>query len=197
MEIDTKKTSTFSAGIFGLILLPLGFMWAINQAFQLNIEYTFLNWLAFAYMQLFTQLVIKASTIHTLQQKSRLYVCYYCVYIYVYMKYDNTAKFTFDYTWRDSDDNLVSRTRHTTADETLGEVLNAFELFLRGAGFHFDGHLEFVDENNNPTNTSYADVNQPEFQNQQLEFDFVKELFTDLENFDKDTDIDLDDKKSS
>jgi hypothetical protein len=70
-------------------------------------------------------------------------------------------------------------------------------LFLRGAGFHFDGHLEFVDENNNPTNTSYADVNQPEFQNQQLEFDFVKELFTDLENFDKDTDIDLDDKKSS
>ena len=50
------------------------------------------------------------------------------------MKYDNTAKFTFDYTWRDSDDNLVSRTRHTTTDETLGEVLNAFELFLRGAG---------------------------------------------------------------
>lgn len=69
MEIDTKRTSTFLAGIFGLILLPLGFMWAINQAFQLNIEYTFLNWLAFAYMQLFTQLVIKASTIHTLQQK--------------------------------------------------------------------------------------------------------------------------------
>ena len=67
------------------------------------------------------------------------------------MKYDNTAKFTFDYTWRDSDDNLVSRTRHTTADETLGEVLNAFELFLRGAGFHFDGHLEFVDENNTET----------------------------------------------
>ena len=31
---------------------------------------------------------------------------------------------------------------------------------LRGAGFHFDGHLEFVDENNNPTNTSYAEVNQ-------------------------------------
>ena len=78
----------------------------------------------------------------------------------------------------------------------LEEVLNAFELFLRGAGFHFDGHLEFVDENNNPTNTSYADVNQPEFQNQQLEFDFVKELFTDLGNFDKDTDLDLDDKKA-
>ena len=51
------------------------------------------------------------------------------------MKYDNTAKFTFDYTWRDSDDNLVSRTRHTTTDETLGEVLNAFELFLSGFSF--------------------------------------------------------------
>ena len=113
------------------------------------------------------------------------------------MKYNNTAKFTFDYTWRDSDDNLVSRTRHCTTEETLGEVLNAFELFLRGAGFHFDGHLEFVDDNNTPTNVNYSELNQPEFQNQQLEFDFVKELFSDIKDIDMDTDLDLDDKTKS
>ena len=113
------------------------------------------------------------------------------------MKYDNTAKFTFDYTWRDSDDNLVSRTRHSTTEETLGEVINAFELFLRGSGFHFDGHLEFVNEDNHSTDVNYSGVNQPEFQNQQLEFDFVKELFSNIEDIDKDTDIDLDDETKS
>jgi len=113
------------------------------------------------------------------------------------MKHDNTAKFTFDYTWRDSDENLVSRTRHTTSEETLGEILNSFELFLRGSGFHFSGHLEFIDDNDNPTDINYSDINQPEFQNQQLEFDFVKELFSDIENLDNDTDIDLDDKPKS
>tara|TARA_Y100000996_G_C22279341_1_gene543381 strand:- start:119 stop:460 length:342 start_codon:yes stop_codon:yes gene_type:complete len=113
------------------------------------------------------------------------------------MKYNNTAKFTFDYTWRDSDDNLVSRTRHSTTEETLGEVLNAFELFLKGAGFHFDGHLEFVDDYNNSTDVNYSHINEPEFSGNQLEFDFVKELFSNIENFDKDTDIDLDDKTKS
>lgn len=113
------------------------------------------------------------------------------------MKYNNTAKFTFDYTWRDSDDNLVSRTRHSTTEETLGEVLNAFELFLRGSGFHFDGHLEFVNEDNQSTDVNYSELNVPEFKGNQLEFDFVNELFSDIENFDKDTDIDLDDKTKS
>tara|TARA_B100000282_G_scaffold242217_1_gene185196 strand:+ start:107 stop:448 length:342 start_codon:yes stop_codon:yes gene_type:complete len=113
------------------------------------------------------------------------------------MKYDNTAKFTFDYTWRDSDENLVSRTRHSTTEETLGEVLNAFELFLRGAGFQFDGHLEFVNEDNQSTDVNYSGINLPEFNGKQLEFDFVKELFSDIENYDKDIDIDLDDKTKS
>jgi hypothetical protein len=113
------------------------------------------------------------------------------------MKIDNTAKFTFDYTWRDTEGELVSRTRHTTTDETLGEVLNAFELFLRGSGFHFNGHLEFVNEDDHSTDVNYSEVNQPEFQSQQLEFDFVNELFSDIENIDKDTDIDLDDKPKS
>lgn len=113
------------------------------------------------------------------------------------MKYDNTAKFTFDYTWRDSEGNLVSRTRQTTTEETLGEVISAFELFLRGSGFHFEGHLEFINDDNTSSDVNYSEVNQPGFQHQQLEFDFVNELFTDVENIDIDTDIDLDDKQSS
>lgn len=30
--------------------------------------------------------------------------------------------------------------------ETLDDILNEFEMFLRGAGFHFDGHLDIVSE---------------------------------------------------
>ena len=112
------------------------------------------------------------------------------------MKYDNTAKFTFDYTWRDSSGNLVSRTRNTTTEETLGEILNAFELFLRGAGFYFQGHLEFVDDNDS-CSVNYNEVNQPDFNEKQMEFDFIKDLLASSENFDTDTDIDLDDKQTS
>ena len=113
------------------------------------------------------------------------------------MKYDNTAKFTFDYTWRDSGGNLVSRTRNTTTEETLGEVLNAFELFLRGSGFYFKGHLEFVDNDNESCDVNYDEVNHPDFNEKQMEFDFIKELLTSSEDFDTDTDIDLDDKQTS
>jgi hypothetical protein len=28
----------------------------------------------------------------------------------------------------------------------LDDILNEFEMFLRGAGFHFEGHLDFVNE---------------------------------------------------
>jgi len=30
--------------------------------------------------------------------------------------------------------------------ETLNDIVNEFEMFLRGAGFHFDGNLDIVDE---------------------------------------------------
>ncbi len=30
--------------------------------------------------------------------------------------------------------------------ETLGDIVNEFEMFLRGAGFHFEGHLDIVNE---------------------------------------------------
>jgi hypothetical protein len=69
MEIDTTKLATFLAGILGLIILPLGFIWSVNIVFQLNIEYTLWNWLGVAFLQLYLQLIIKASTIHTIPKK--------------------------------------------------------------------------------------------------------------------------------
>jgi len=29
--------------------------------------------------------------------------------------------------------------------ETLSDIVGEFEMFLRGCGFHFEGHLELVD----------------------------------------------------
>ena len=65
MEIETTKLTAFLAGLLGLITLPLGFIWAVNTAFAMNIEYTFLNWLSVAFLQLYLQVIIKASTINT------------------------------------------------------------------------------------------------------------------------------------
>ena len=107
------------------------------------------------------------------------------------MKYNNTSKFTFDYTWRDEDDNVVSRTRHTTSDETLSDVLTAFEMFLRGSGFVFDGTLDIVNDTTNETTHMNQQLEMKLFENKQLEFDFVKDLFKDsVEDIDKSNDID-------
>ena len=64
MELDTLKTSQFVVGIVGLILLPLGFIWATNTIFTLGIEYTFTNWLSVLFIQVYLQIIIKASTLH-------------------------------------------------------------------------------------------------------------------------------------
>ena len=69
MEVDTTKLATFLVGILGLIILPLGFIWSVNTVFQLNIEYTLWNWLGVAFLQLYLQLIIKASTLHTIPKK--------------------------------------------------------------------------------------------------------------------------------
>jgi hypothetical protein len=109
------------------------------------------------------------------------------------MNINSTAKFTFDYTWRDADGDVASRTRHTTAEETLGEILDAFELFLRGSGFVFNGRLDFVDEETG--SALKTGMNQTGelnlFEDKQLEFDFVKDLFS-KDTKDLDTLDDLD-----
>ena len=63
MEIDTTKITAFMIGIIGLIILPLGLIWAFNTLLNLQIEYTFLNWLSIVFIQLYTQIVLKAALI--------------------------------------------------------------------------------------------------------------------------------------
>jgi hypothetical protein len=62
MEVETTKLTTFVIGLAGLIILPIGFIWASNTIFQFNLEYTFINWLAVLFLQLYFQVVVKAST---------------------------------------------------------------------------------------------------------------------------------------
>ena len=69
MEIETTKLSTAMIGLLGIILLPLGGMWAINTLFQTGIEYSFVNWGACVFLQLYLQIILKASFISTSKSK--------------------------------------------------------------------------------------------------------------------------------
>ena len=40
--------------------------------------------------------------------------------------------------------NVIGRVQHETMNETLSEILEDFELFLKGCGFNFDGKLDIV-----------------------------------------------------
>lgn len=40
--------------------------------------------------------------------------------------------------------NIIGRVHHETMNETLGEIIEDFELFLKGCGFNFDGKLDIV-----------------------------------------------------
>jgi hypothetical protein len=48
-------------------------------------------------------------------------------------------------------------TMEINGELSLTQVLERFEEFLRGAGFHFDGHLDFVDDDSNNLPPNYAD----------------------------------------
>jgi hypothetical protein len=63
MELDTSKASLTFVGLIGFSLLPLGFIWSINNLFTLNVEYTFLNWVSAMFVQFYIQIVIRSSTI--------------------------------------------------------------------------------------------------------------------------------------
>ena len=61
MEIQTTNLSNLLLGIIGIIFLPIGLIWSVNTITSVNIEYSFINWLAILFLQLYFQLVIKAS----------------------------------------------------------------------------------------------------------------------------------------
>jgi hypothetical protein len=65
MEVETTKLTTLIIGLVGMIILPLGFIWASNTIFQLQLDYTFINWVAVLFLQLYFQIVVKASTTST------------------------------------------------------------------------------------------------------------------------------------
>tara|TARA_X000000950_G_C13799948_1_gene613090 strand:- start:102 stop:311 length:210 start_codon:yes stop_codon:yes gene_type:complete len=69
MEINTTKLSALTVGLIGVILLPLAFIWSMNNVFSLNVEYTFINWVSVAFLQLYLQIIIKASTLHPSSKK--------------------------------------------------------------------------------------------------------------------------------
>ena len=58
-------------------------------------------------------------------------------------KYTFTSNFVPD--GLDRSNSAVKITHEFEAD-TIEEVCSQFEDFLRGAGFHFDGHLDIVDD---------------------------------------------------
>ena len=69
MEIDNVKLMSFTVGIIGFIFMPLGVIWSLNNIFQVNIEFTLINWLSVAFLQLYLQIIIKASTLNTISKK--------------------------------------------------------------------------------------------------------------------------------
>lgn len=52
----------------------------------------------------------------------------------------NKISFSYEY----GDEKSLS---YTTSSEDLFEILEDFEYFLKGAGFHFDGNIDIVGKN--------------------------------------------------
>lgn len=48
--------------------------------------------------------------------------------------------------YKDDTPKVRSTNTHEFQSETLNEILQEMEFFLRGAGFHFNGQLDFVDD---------------------------------------------------
>lgn len=74
------------------------------------------------------------------------------------------------YTLTSKDEFSGTTTTHEFTHDYIHEVLSEIELFLRGAGFYFDGHLDFVEENLD-TNTEFTQ--DPDFSFYGDEFELV------------------------
>lgn len=59
-------------------------------------------------------------------------------------------------------------TSHRTSTNaiTLPDLVEAFENHLKGAGFIFDGHLDFVDENGDPVEKEFDGTESEEYHEQ-------------------------------
>jgi len=61
MEIDTNKVMAVMLGLIGIIVFPMGIIWSFNNLFNLQIQYTFFNWLSIVFIQIYIQIILKAS----------------------------------------------------------------------------------------------------------------------------------------
>ena len=69
MEVSTTTIFAGVLGLIGVALLPLGGIWALNTLFATGLEYTFFNWMAVLFAQLYLQLIIKAGNMHSQKKK--------------------------------------------------------------------------------------------------------------------------------
>lgn len=72
------------------------------------------------------------------------------------------TKFTFTY----EDDGLSSKDSvvfTTEGTKNLWELLEKFECFLSASGYHFDGHLEFVDNSMFDDTPSWIYTDSPDY----------------------------------
>ena len=63
MEIDSNKITAVVLGLIGIIVFPLGIIWSLNNLLSLQIQYTFFNWLSIVFIQIYIQIILKASFI--------------------------------------------------------------------------------------------------------------------------------------
>lgn len=71
MEIQNITIVAFILGMLGVALLPLGGIWALNTIFATGLEYTFFNWAAVLFAQLYLQLTIKAGNMNSQKKKEK------------------------------------------------------------------------------------------------------------------------------
>ena len=54
--------------------------------------------------------------------------------------------------------------------ETISDIVNEFEMFLKGCGFHFSGHLDFVSDEEPP------EWHTEEFETPKFDFSEIQKL---------------------
>ena len=72
-------------------------------------------------------------------------------------------KFTGEYEPMPFQDAIASKRKIEFEAESLGSILEQFEMFLRGCGYVFEGHIDIVDdfnENHEIICDDFDDVNQ-------------------------------------
>ena len=83
------------------------------------------------------------------------------------------SKFTFVYEHRNIfNDGLDNKLTMESNVDSLSEVIEQFEMFLKGAGYVFDGRLDFIQEDDYPAFDDEEYDNMESYEDSQHEEDF-------------------------